>query len=197
MKTLTAVLFAGGESRRMGVDKATLVINGEPLWSRQLRLLRELEPQQVMISARSRPAWCPPEIEVALDAEPSRGPLSGLAAVLAAITTTHALVLAMDLPLIEVDVIRGLWAACEMEGGAVPIHGNFFEPLCAIYPASASGTVNAALASDNYSLQAVMHELRLRKLVRTIPISSVYRPIFLNLNSPAELLTLQARSWAG
>jgi molybdenum cofactor guanylyltransferase len=98
MKTLTAVLFTGGESRRMGADKATLVLDGEPLWSRQLRTLRELQPERILISARTKPAWCPPEIEVVLDKPPSRGPLTGLAAALKRIHTTHLFALAIDLP---------------------------------------------------------------------------------------------------
>lgn len=98
MKTLTAVLLAGGESQRMGRDKATLILDGEPLWSRQLRILRELQPEKMLISARARPAWCPPEIETVLDAPPSRGPLSGLAAALKRIETTHLLALAIDVP---------------------------------------------------------------------------------------------------
>ena len=44
MKTLTAVLLAGGESRRMGADKATLICDGEPLWARQLATLKKLSP---------------------------------------------------------------------------------------------------------------------------------------------------------
>lgn len=74
MKTLTAVLFAGDESRRMGRDKATLRIDGETLWPLQLRILRELQSEQIMVSTRGRPAWCPPEIETVLDQPPSCGP---------------------------------------------------------------------------------------------------------------------------
>ena len=37
--TLAAVLLAGGESRRMGCDKAALLLNGIPLWQRQIALL--------------------------------------------------------------------------------------------------------------------------------------------------------------
>lgn len=193
MKTLTAILFAGGESRRMGVDKATLVINGEPLWSRQLRLLRELGTKRVMISARSRPIWCPPEIEVVLDASPLRGPLSGLAAVLAAITTTHALVLAMDLPLMEVNFLNGLWAGCAAGRGVVPTCDGFLEPLCAIYPASAADVVSAALAGEDFSVHGIVDGLRSRQLLQVIPVASDERPLFLNLNTPAELSVLQAR----
>ena len=92
--TLTAVLFAGGEARRLGADKATLLWEGEPLWSRQLRTLRELAPEKILISARTKPAWCPPEIETVLDEPPARGPLSGIVAALKKMETTHLLALA-------------------------------------------------------------------------------------------------------
>jgi len=49
--------------------------SGEKLWARQLRMLRELSPDAVWISARTKPAWCPPDVRVVLDKEPSRGPV--------------------------------------------------------------------------------------------------------------------------
>src|SRR6185312_15889507 len=104
--TLTAVLFVGGLSRRMGEDKATLQFDGEPLWVRQVQLLRELKPDVLWISARARPIWCPSEIEVIADEPPSRGPLSGLAAALRKIQTSHLLALAIDMPRMNSDVLR-------------------------------------------------------------------------------------------
>ena len=40
--TFSALLLAGGESRRMGRDKATIEFDGRPLWKRQMELLRAL-----------------------------------------------------------------------------------------------------------------------------------------------------------
>src|SRR5262245_41494556 len=96
--TLTAVLFAGGESRRMGVDKAMLTIRGETLWRRQLSVLRDVKPHALWISARVKPAWCPADVGVVLDEPPSCGPVSGLLAAFACLSTSHLLVLAVDLP---------------------------------------------------------------------------------------------------
>ncbi|HEY2139818.1 MAG TPA: nucleotidyltransferase family protein, partial [Chthoniobacterales bacterium] len=50
--TLSAVLLAGGESRRMGRDKATIQFNGCPLWERQLEIVRALNPDTIFVSAR-------------------------------------------------------------------------------------------------------------------------------------------------
>jgi len=93
----------------MGADKATLLFEVEPLWSRQLRTLRELSPERILISARTKPAWCPPEIEAVLDAPPSCGPLSGLAAGLKKIETTHLLTLAVDMPLMDAATLAKIF----------------------------------------------------------------------------------------
>src|SRR3982074_1803993 len=97
---ISAVLLAGGESRRMGCDKATLYWRGRPLWEWQIEKLRALRPETILLSARSDVAWRPADVELVLDAPPSRGPLSGLAAVLNSIETEHLIALAVDMPFI-------------------------------------------------------------------------------------------------
>ena len=185
--TLTAVLLAGGQSRRMGMDKASLRIAGEPLWSRQLRLLRELCPESLLVSARTPPAWCPPEIEVALDAEPSRGPLSGVAAALTAMRTSHLLVLAVDLPRMTPEHLRQILSRARPGYGVVPVRAGRFEPLCAIYPAEAAPLAAAALNGDDASLQTFVRTLLAEGKIQELPVSPGQSGLFQNWNAPADV----------
>src|SRR6516165_1804185 len=96
--TFSAVLLAGGESRRMGTDKATFLFRGKPLWQIQLETLRALRPAEIFVSARTDPTWRPNDMPFIADIPPSCGPLSGLAASLDQMRTTHLLALAIDMP---------------------------------------------------------------------------------------------------
>jgi molybdopterin-guanine dinucleotide biosynthesis protein A len=185
--TLTAVLFTGGSSRRMGADKAGLIFAGEPLWSRQLRLLRELQPDALWVSARSRPEWCPPEIEVVLDVPPSRGPLSGLSAALSRLQTSHLLVLAVDLPQMPAAHLHMLWSLAKPGCGVFPMAGDFFEPLCAIYPAAAASAAKDALTSDDLSLHSLAQTLVQKKHALIHHLSGADRLVYLNVNTPGDL----------
>ena len=95
---ISSVLLAGGESRRMGKDKATVLFRGKPLWQIQLELLRRLEPAEIFISAGTDQPWRPDDVYLVTDDSPSRGPLSGLAASLARMRSAHLLALAIDMP---------------------------------------------------------------------------------------------------
>jgi molybdopterin-guanine dinucleotide biosynthesis protein A len=186
--TLTAVLFAGGTSRRMGADKAALMFAGEPLWSRQLGLLRELQPQTLWVSARSRPAWCPPGIEVVLDEPPSRGPLSGLAATLQRLQTSHLLALAIDLPQMPAGHLHQLWSLARLGCGVIPMSSKYAEPLCAIYPVEAAVAAKTALAGDDASLQSLAQILLRRNHTQSYPLNEAERLLYRNVNTPADLL---------
>ena len=132
------MLLAGGESRRMGKDKATLSHRGKTLWRIQLELLRQLTPQEIFVSARSDPDWRPAGIQFVADDPPSRGPLSGLAASLDRMSTSHLLALAIDMPWMSNKYLEFLCAQIEPGIGVVPKIDNRAEPLAAIYPREAA-----------------------------------------------------------
>lgn len=186
-RSLTAVLFVGGLSRRMGRDKAALQFAGEPLWARQLRLLRELEPEALWISARTRTEWCPSEIETIIDEPPSRGPLSGLAVALRKIRSSHLLALAIDMPRMNAGMLRPLWALAKPGCGVVPARGDLLESLCAIYPAEAAADAAAALGGDDVSLQSFVRTLCREDRMCIHPVSESERCFFQNVNTQGDL----------
>jgi molybdopterin-guanine dinucleotide biosynthesis protein A len=186
--TLSAVLIAGGLSRRMGVDKATLLVAGKPLWQRQLQVLSGMRPVALWVSARGVLLWCPPGIEVVLDKTPSRGPLSGVAAALCRLQTSHLLVLAVDLPQMTKEHLRKLWGLSQPGTGVIPLNGGFFEPLCAIYPVEAAAVAEAALNSSDVSLQSFAQTLRLQSQAHIYDLTPEEQSLYFNMNKPSDLL---------
>jgi molybdopterin-guanine dinucleotide biosynthesis protein A len=186
MITLTAVLLAGGESRRMGRDKATIEFEGQPLWRRQLEVLRAVRTEKIFVSGRIEPSWLPDDAVLLLDDPPSRGPLSGLTKASAAMRTTHLLALAVDMPFMtsgQLDVL------CELatEGrGVVPVIGERTEPLAAIYPAEASVDFAAALAGTDFSLQGIIRKLAADEKVRLYAVPVKDEHLYRSVNEPSD-----------
>jgi molybdopterin-guanine dinucleotide biosynthesis protein A len=154
MATSTAgLLLTGGASRRLGVDKAELIVSGERLADRGARVLA---------------AVCDPSLEVGpgrttLDAvreePPGTGPLAALAAGAAALQARGhrdaVLVLAVDLPFVEVPLLE-LLAGRTGDGVAVPVAGGHRQPCCARYGPGALETAAALLARGERSLQSLL-----------------------------------------
>ena len=181
----------------MGVDKASLSIAGQPLWRRQLGLLRELQPQAVWISARTVPTWCPADVETVVDAAPSRGPLSGVAAGLRRLRTSHLLVLAVDLPQMTAAHVRRLWTLARPGVGILPYLGDRLEPLCAIYPAEAAQAAEAALARPDASLRGFARDLLRAARGEVYALEPKEAPLYFNLNTPADLPALSPATALG
>jgi molybdopterin-guanine dinucleotide biosynthesis protein A len=172
--TISAVLLAGGKSRRMGEDKAAILFRNAPLWQIQLDLLRRLELEELFISAQTDPPWRPAEIQFVPDDQPSRGPLSGIAAALSRISTGHLLALAIDMPFMPESYLRRLCEKVECGRGVVPLIENQAEPLSAPFPAVIS---RSNRSSESWSrLENCSRFRSLRKKRRSFEIST-NRPI--------------------
>ena len=185
--SLSAVLLAGGESRRMGTDKATLLFRGKPLWQIQVQLLRKLNPTEIFVSARSDPDWRPHDMLFIADVPPSRGPLSGVAASVNRLRTTHLLALAIDMPWMTNNYLEFLCAQVKIGRGIVPKIGERAEPLAAIYPREVAPEFQNALRGPDFSLQSLIRDLVATGKLQEISVTEGEKSLFLNVNVPSDL----------
>ena len=184
--TLSAVLLAGGDSRRMGSDKATIIFRGEPLWKRQLDVLRGLHPERIFVSVRKEPPWLPDDTELLLDKSPSRGPLSGLTIALERTQTSHLVALAIDMPFMTSDQMLVLWNQATVGCGVLPMIGDRAEPLAAIYPRETGGDFLAALEGDDFSMQRLSRSLIQGGMIRVFDVPQHDEEFYQNVNEPAD-----------
>ena len=187
---ISAVLLAGGESRRMGQDKATLLFHAKPLWQIQLECLRKLDPAEIFISGRADAVWRPAAVQFVADDPPSRGPLSGIAASLAQMHTGHLLALAIDIPFMTEQYLRVLCDQIEPGIGVVPTIDDRAEPLVAIYPREAHADFRNALAGTDFSLQNVVDRLVESGKLREVGVKEHETKLFLNVNEPSDVAAL-------
>jgi molybdopterin-guanine dinucleotide biosynthesis protein A len=187
---ISAVLLAGGKSRRMGKDKATLLFRGKPLWQTQLELLQKLQPTEILLSARTDPVWRPADVQLIADDPPSRGPLGGLAASLGKMRTNHLLALAIDMPFVTEEYLSFL---CNQIGPGCGVAAKIedrFEPLAAIYPHEALANFQSALSGTDFSMQTVVGYLAAEGKLRVVSVTSQEKNLFLNVNELSDLAAL-------
>lgn len=172
----------------MGRDKATLVIEAQPLWARQIGLLQELQPEAIWVSARVAPSWVPPNLEVVVDNPPSRGPLSGISAALDRTRSSHLLALAVDLPRMTSEHLGKLAGLAQPACGVIPRNLKGWEPVVAIYPKEASALASRALASQDVSMQSFALALVRQGLLRPYCLVAEETALYLNVNTPQDLV---------
>lgn len=184
--TFTAVLMAGGASSRMGQPKALLDYQGLPLWRFQANKLRELQPDELLISA-------PPALQleqgpwkIIQDRQPNLGPLAGLDAALETMSTDYLVVLAVDMPAITVEFLR-LVLDHPIGKGVVPELDGFYHGLVAVYPTKIRFIVKQILSSEDRSVQHLVRKACENNLVDIYPVTSEERPLFQNINRPSDL----------
>jgi molybdopterin-guanine dinucleotide biosynthesis protein A len=173
----------------MGRDKAALLVDGEPLWQRQLNTLRGTQPAEVFISGPLDGPYGNAGVGIVPDAEPLLGPLGGITAALKACTTECLLVLAVDLPQMHADYLRRMVRmAAECNAGMIPvIEGTQLEPLAAVYPKRALPLAEARRSAKQLKLADFISDLEAGGWMRRMEVSAEEAAYFTNWNSPEDV----------
>jgi molybdopterin-guanine dinucleotide biosynthesis protein A len=186
-----AAVLAGGASRRMGRDKATLPVGGVELASLVLAAAARVADPVVLVAPEGHPARRVAAPATRLVADPGLGPLAALAAALEALEAEHVLVLAADHPGLRTELLAHLVALAGESEAVACRRGPRLEPLVAVYrraPALAAAGARLAGPAGGRSLLGLLSDLR--TLVVEEPAWRRIDPdgrSFVDLDDPADL----------
>ena len=198
-------VLAGGQSTRVGQDKALLSISGEPLITRALATLRHAGLQAFIAGSHADLAAFAPVIP---DPEPGFGPLAGIAAALSSTRTRWNIFLSVDLPFLPASLLEYLLRRAQLTGSAVtlPSVNCFSQTFPAVldravlphlkteFAAGRRGAYSAFLAAASALGQAVS-TVPVEFLVQAGHVAHPRRlPAawwFLNVNTPRDLRRAQ------
>ena len=179
----TLAIFAGGMSRRMGRDKATLDAGDGPLLERSARLGVDLG-LPVLVVGREQPAgWPLPEVRFAADRVSGQGPLGGLVTALE--LAAPILAIACDLPRLDAECLawlRAESARLPLADGLITTDAGGIEPLFACYTPNCLERARTHLASG----QRAMHRLVEAGDFRRVPIPAGLLPRLADVDTPGE-----------
>lgn len=184
MSSCGAILLAGGQSRRMGRDKALLPFGTEVLAERLYRMLAATCSEVVVVRDPAR-GFPVPGARLVADRHPDRGPMEAVATGLEQIRADRAIVVACDMPFVTEGVVRFLQ---DFDPGAclvVPRTDRGLEPLMAVYARDLAPELRRLLAAGERRLRVITERIPFRELpVALLADLDPEGRAFRNLNHP-------------
>jgi len=191
MTSVSCVVLAGGQSTRMGVEKAFLDILGRPMIEWTLAGLTGLGQETIIVTNNPEP-YRHLGTRVVTDLFPGQGALGGLYTGLHHAQEELAVVVACDMPFLN----RGLLAyQVGLAGGfdaVVPRIGRYMEPLHAVYARSCLEPIGALLRRGGQRFFDFFSAIRLRYVEQDeIERFDPEHRSFVNVNTPADLESIR------
>lgn len=197
MSAVSGLILAGGRSRRMGQDKAFLPVPGGERQGEQRTFTSQLGQvlaslcQDVVLVARDSTQGAGqllPGMHVVYDEVPDQGPLMGLYSGLRAISTSHALVVAVDMPFVQEALLSFLLAQPLQDAILMPLVDGMPQVLLAIYPRTLLALIETRLKEGRRDPRSLLECAPVRYLEEA-QLRQVDPQLcsFINLNTPADL----------
>lgn len=194
-ESVAAIVLAGGQSSRMGQDKALIAIDGVPLLQRVCQVALACCPAVYIVTPwvdryQSLLPDCHLLREVVLPGETEpHGPLVGFAQGLAQVPTDWVLLLACDLPRLQVSVIQTWMAELPRVPDATMAllyrSPKAWDPLCGFYRRRCLPALNHYISQGGRSFQGWLATQQIQEL----PL--VNSGMLFNCNTPEDLAKLR------
>jgi molybdopterin-guanine dinucleotide biosynthesis protein A len=194
--SVSGILLAGGESRRMGgVNKALLKVGGTTIIERSASALCQAF-EEVLVITNSPDDFRFLGLPMLRDVVPRRGSLGGLYTGLGACKGDYGFLVACDMPFLSADVIRhiaNLVQGCDV---VVPRISGMLEPLHAAYSRGCLPHIEELLQHKELKILNLYDKVKVREVPEEdlLPLDPELRFI-VNVNTPEDLQ--RARDYAG
>ncbi len=187
MPGISAAILAGGQSRRMGFNKALADFRGRPLIEHVIARLKALTPD-VIVASKTPELYAFEGVRSVADAFPRHSSLIGIYSALRAAQGEHCLVVACDMPFLNLDLLRYLAALAPYHDVVMPVLKRGPEPLHAVYSKGCLGPIESLIAAGENKILKFLPYVRVRYVEEGIV--RFFDPellSFINVNTPTEL----------
>lgn len=183
---MTAIILAGGKSRRMGSNKPFLKYGDKTFLEHQVAGLGKIF-DEIILSANDRDIYAGLNLPVVPDVIPERGPLSGICAGLMRAKSFHSFVVACDMPFIQQDIILYLKGRIDTYDVVIPQTNRGLEPMHAFYSKNCIQPMHRCLMEGKLRIVDFLSEVKVRVIfeeeIRRLNMSL---QSLINLNTPEE-----------
>ncbi len=185
---ISVVVLAGGQGRRLGLDKALLEVQGQPLLVRTVQTLAVLSDDVLVVAndpSRYEALRLPARLVA--DEQSGMGALMGLLSGLKAARHSYALAVACDMPFLSLPLLRHMVTLVEGQDVVIPRLDGMLEPLHAIYGKSCLPFMARLLEHKCRQIIAFFREVKVRyvdehEVDRLDPLHLS----FVNVNTPGD-----------
>ncbi len=188
---VSGIVMAGGMSRRLGRNKVVEPLGGEPLIQRVIGRLSQVVDQIVVVvndAERASELSLPPSVRVATDVYPGKSTLGGMHTGLSTIDTEWGIIVACDMPFLNVKLINHMLSVREGFDVVVPVLRGYLEPTHAAYSTRCLPYIERKLRSEDLKIIRFFDDVR----VNPVPEEEVHRLdpgllSFFNINTQKDL----------
>lgn len=197
MFMITVAIQAGGESRRMGQDKALMPFLGQPLIARIAARLAPLADEMIVTTNRPQ-SYAFLNLPLFSDLRPGRGALGGMHTALASAGQPLVAMVACDMPFASRELLAYQAQLLEDEDVdvVIPLLDSGYEPLHAVYrKATCLPAVEWAIENDQWKLISWFPRVRVRALSAQDCLPYDARGLaFANVNTPQEIAEAEEKA---
>ena len=193
-KAISSILLAGGKSSRMGKDKARLKLDGRLMVLQGIaRKLLTISDEVIVATDGRRYKNLNVRVKWVDDVYPGAGSLVGLYSGLKEASSDYALVVACDMPFLNLELLRYMIALPRDYDILTPRLGDKIEPLHAIYSRNCLPAIARLLEAGHKKIVDLFSKVRVRYLSQEVV--ERYDPehhSFFNINTPDQLAEARA-----
>lgn len=184
---ISAMVLAGGKSRRLGFDKALVTLDSEQnLMASAVATLKRVSSDVMVVGSDDTRQGV--DARVVTDVFPGKGSLGGMYSGLLRAEYHHCLVVACDMPFVNVDLLAYMVSCPRDYDVLIPRIGDVLEPLHAIYSKDCLPYMRELLVRDHLKIIDFFDEVRVRYLeADDIDRFDPEHLSFFNVNTPEQL----------
>jgi len=193
MLTISGIVLAGGQSSRLGTDKSFVTVKGKPLIEQIVAKLARLS-DDVIIVTDSPERYNHLEARRVGDIYPGKGALGGVYSGLRAAANDYSLVVACDMPFLNLNLLRYMILLAREHDVVIPRIGGLLEPLHAVYSKSCLEPIERLLARGGLRIIDFFSEVQVRYVEEDeIDIFDPQHLSLFNVNTPSDLEEMKKR----